>query len=208
MKKVQFSTVAATIVVCAALVCSTAARASTTVDFTFNGYGGVKATGYFTYSSSNTDIGYGDLSAFYLHFNTTGDAWGMYNGELRPFGGLYWGPTDALNTNLYFDYNTVTHQFVEDATGRLLWATNIFDDIGYFIGRDLHTFINGQPYKYLDDINYTITPPNGSASWSDITYSVVTPLPAALPLFATGAGLIGLLGWRRKRKAAAAIVAA
>ena len=33
--------------------------------------------------------------------------------------------------------------------------------------------------------------------------SGVTPLPAALPLFATGAGVIGLLGWRRKRKAAA-----
>ena len=29
------------------------------------------------------------------------------------------------------------------------------------------------------------------------------PLPAALPLFATGLGALGLLGWRRKRKAAA-----
>jgi hypothetical protein len=28
-----------------------------------------------------------------------------------------------------------------------------------------------------------------------------TPLPAALPLFATGLGSLGLLGWRRKRKA-------
>jgi hypothetical protein len=27
------------------------------------------------------------------------------------------------------------------------------------------------------------------------------PLPAALPLFATGLGALGLLGWRRKRKA-------
>ena len=30
-----------------------------------------------------------------------------------------------------------------------------------------------------------------------------TPLPAALPLFATGLGVMGLLGWRRKRKALA-----
>jgi hypothetical protein len=29
------------------------------------------------------------------------------------------------------------------------------------------------------------------------------PLPAALPLFASGLGALGLLGWRRKRKAAA-----
>ena len=28
-----------------------------------------------------------------------------------------------------------------------------------------------------------------------------TPLPAALPLFATGLGALGVLGWRRKRKA-------
>jgi PEP-CTERM motif len=30
-----------------------------------------------------------------------------------------------------------------------------------------------------------------------------TPLPSALPLFASGLGALGLLGWRRKRKAAA-----
>jgi len=31
----------------------------------------------------------------------------------------------------------------------------------------------------------------------------LVPLPAALPLFATGVGALGLLGWRRKRKAQA-----
>ena len=35
-----------------------------------------------------------------------------------------------------------------------------------------------------------------------------TPLPAALPLFATGLGALGVLGWRRKRKNAAAVAAA
>lgn len=35
-----------------------------------------------------------------------------------------------------------------------------------------------------------------------------TPLPAALPLFATGLGALGLFGWRRKRKSTAAIAAA
>lgn len=34
-----------------------------------------------------------------------------------------------------------------------------------------------------------------------------TPLPAALPLFATGLGAMGLLGWRRKRKDAVVAVA-
>lgn len=31
-----------------------------------------------------------------------------------------------------------------------------------------------------------------------------TPLPGALPLFATGLGALGLVAWRRKRKTAAA----
>jgi hypothetical protein len=43
---------------------------------------------------------------------------------------------------------------------------------------------------------------------TNITASAVSdaevPLPAALPLFATGLGALGLLGWRRKRKAQAA----
>jgi hypothetical protein len=40
-----------------------------------------------------------------------------------------------------------------------------------------------------------------------IEQELATPLPAALPLFATGLGALGLLGWRRKRKNAAALAA-
>jgi hypothetical protein len=36
------------------------------------------------------------------------------------------------------------------------------------------------------------------------TVTAVTPLPAALPLFASGLAGLGLLGWRRKKKAIAA----
>jgi hypothetical protein len=51
--------------------------------------------------------------------------------------------------------------------------------------------------KYLD-INLQIaTIANGSIS--------TTPLPVALPLFASGLGVMGMLDWRRKRKASAAI---
>jgi hypothetical protein len=38
----------------------------------------------------------------------------------------------------------------------------------------------------------------------DAVALTATPLPAALPLLATGLGAFGLLGWRRKRKAQAA----
>jgi hypothetical protein len=49
-------------------------------------------------------------------------------------------------------------------------------------------------------------------SVSNLTFSEVagvstTPLPAALPLFATGLGAMALFGWRRKRKNAATLAA-
>src|SRR3981081_2543027 len=52
----------------------------------------------------------------------------------------------------------------------------------------------------LRDAGFAITLVNGTVS--------ATPLPAALPLFATGLGAMGLLGLWRKRKAAAKAMAA
>ncbi|HLH98023.1 MAG TPA: hypothetical protein VKW08_23195 [Xanthobacteraceae bacterium] len=47
---------------------------------------------------------------------------------------------------------------------------------------------------------------NGSITNLDLTVNeTVTPLPAAFPLFATGLGVIGLVGWNRKRKAREAL---
>jgi hypothetical protein len=42
----------------------------------------------------------------------------------------------------------------------------------------------------------------------DLPLSSAVPLPAALPLFASGLGAMGLFGWRRKRKKAVANAAA
>jgi hypothetical protein len=60
------------------------------------------------------------------------------------------------------------------------------------------------------DISWEITPPGGTAVTTGIgrpagdviatAATTATPLPAALPLFATGIGGLGLLAWRRKRK--------
>ena len=49
--------------------------------------------------------------------------------------------------------------------------------------------------------------PSGGAAVDDLSFTsanfTATPLPSALPLFATALGALGLLGWRRKRKAQA-----
>jgi hypothetical protein len=52
-------------------------------------------------------------------------------------------------------------------------------------------------------VNWQGVPLQGEVILGGGTDVVVTPLPATLPLFATGLGALGLLGWRRKRKAAA-----
>jgi hypothetical protein len=46
---------------------------------------------------------------------------------------------------------------------------------------------------------------NNDVSGTQLIAATATPLPAPLPLFATGLGGLGLLGWRRKRKNTAAI---
>jgi len=55
---------------------------------------------------------------------------------------------------------------------------------------------NANSYTIIYVINdFTGSPP------SAVQIATATPLPAALPLFAAGLGAMGLLGWRRKRKA-------
>jgi len=65
--------------------------------------------------------------------------------------------------------------------------------------------------KVSDSIFYAFFDDGGAGPDKDFDDMVVrivdppiaTPLPGALPLFATGLGVLGLLGWRRKRKVAA-----
>ena len=57
-------------------------------------------------------------------------------------------------------------------------------------------FIGGVCHKSGTIFAYSV--PQQVGTW-DVTVSA-TPLPAALPLFATGLGTLGVIGWRKKRK--------
>lgn len=59
---------------------------------------------------------------------------------------------------------------------------------------DVHT---GLPAGDVDFFVSTFVGPTNWPAFEDAQ----TPVPAALPLFASGLGVIGLFGWRRKRKA-------
>jgi hypothetical protein len=62
-----------------------------------------------------------------------------------------------------------------------------------------------------DDFGFIFSPFDETisniATVSIVVTPTATPLPAALPLFASGLGVMGLFGWRRKRKAADALAA-
>jgi hypothetical protein len=80
---------------------------------------------------------------------------------------------------------------------------NSLGDLGDFVGP------NDGPYPCLIQ-SWEVCGPTDSFVVGSVEYQMLesigydpTPLPAALPLFATGLGALGLLGWRRKRKAQA-----
>jgi hypothetical protein len=83
---------------------------------------------------------------------------------------------------------------------------NVPDPNGYSIA--LGGGAGGTDYSVQLQLVTDNDPTNDISLTSAALGAVVTPLPAALPLFATGLGSFGLFGWRRKRKNAAAIAAA
>jgi hypothetical protein len=84
-----------------------------------------------------------------------------------------------------------------------LYTITMYSEIIVLNTFGMHAYSSVDPY-FIPPPGYTldISPGIGNSPLPQ------TPLPAALPLFATGLGALGLLGWRRKRKNAAAIAAA
>jgi hypothetical protein len=74
---------------------------------------------------------------------------------------------------------------------------------------NIYSVFSGEAYiYYLSTFNPdgTLYNPGDPGIFASVVAE--TPLPAALPLFASGLGAMGLFGWRRKRKIAAALAAA
>jgi PEP-CTERM motif len=72
----------------------------------------------------------------------------------------------------------------------------------------LNTTVAGT-YDDVLTLDFTYTPTTGPTQIVEVTYTLdatvgTTPIPAALPLFATGLGVLGLFVWRQKRKLVAA----
>ncbi len=96
--------------------------------------------------------------------------------------------TDNLGDTTSFAVNTGDFPGTQHGIfGSVIFASVLPSTLG--ISTSGFASILGGPATVDYSINISL--PNGA---------YVTPLPAALPLFATGLGALGLLGWRRKRR--------
>ena len=98
--------------------------------------------------------------------------------------------------------DTVTDSIVMNPTDGTL-SLSLFN--GMFTYTPNSNFFGVDMFKYAILDETTNTTSNTATVTIVVNQAIVstTPLPAALPLFATGLGAMGLFGWRRKRKAQA-----
>jgi hypothetical protein len=104
------------------------------------------------------------------------------------------------------------NSFTVDATGTLLTAGNFSSTVTFAPNTTLFLSLTRAPGTDVAGIAQRFTSPISvtddifnATDFGKLDYVAQssTPLPATLPLFATGLGALGLLDWRRKRKAAA-----
>ena len=100
--------------------------------------------------------------------------------------------------------------FAATGTGAMVVLFDAVSEIAVPIGYSSDTLLSDTAiYDTATFASLGVTPGTYVWTWgtgADQSFTLeigTTPLPAALPLFATGLGALGLLGWRRKRKAAA-----
>jgi len=104
------------------------------------------------------------------------------------------GPIDLASLNWSLDGGTYWLVAVADAASQLAWQEQANTGFTWAF-----TFTGDGTSGW----NSTAFLPVPMALISDTATAPTTPLLATLPLFATGLGAFGLLGWRRKKRAAA-----
>ena len=143
---------------------------------------------------------YSDLSVgtvYNLAGFTLGPISGSYDLVVRY--GIWGGLAQQVDIALTFDGTTLTPTIIDTGAYYTPPLSASFD-----VSSLVHSGLNTLSVDGVNDSG----PVSGVGSYAIGPVPAATPLPAALPLFATGLGALGLLGWRRNRKNAAAIAAA
>ena len=157
---------------------------------------------YFTDVSVTLDFGIGPKSNFGIAYGGTSQSFSQ--AFTYPTAGNY-NPGYSYAANYaeqYFYYVQQSYYqksgYTSDYSCNYLILCHRWVDTSHWVDTSYWTVLTA---------NFTATGSGSGALTVDTlaaATSTETPLPAALPLFASGAGVLGLLGWRRKRKAVAA----
>jgi hypothetical protein len=143
---------------------------------------------------------------------STLDALGGY--DILSISGAVSGPTSGAITGLFNNPGQPSQGTYYDASGlgwnydNILFPSSVpFDNNGPLFSFGSGIFAN----LYSVGSTFYLSVDNPTAYWNPGDLGTLqvsqTPIPAALPLFATGLGLVALFGWLRKRKAAALLAA-
>jgi hypothetical protein len=106
-------------------------------------------------------------------------------------GTLAWTLSDIsiAGSNAYFNKGGVTTLFLQSTT--------------YGGENSIYLYYNGSnvlgTVGISNNLDASFYSSNVTGSGLGVEYPIATPLPAALPLFITGLGALGLLTWRRRR---------
>jgi hypothetical protein len=158
-------------------------------------------SGFIQTDGTTGPITAGNITGFDLHLNDGISAFeliGQQNGVPNSQVSSDQGNLSVVANNMFFNFSGLSGFLLFEAFA----SPNQFLCFGAVgectsSGSAIALFAGGQTVSAAQSGNTLIG-----------TAVTATPLPAALPLFATGLAMTGLLGWRKKRKAAAALAAA
>ena len=166
------------------------------------------ATTYYFEFTNTLGTGGGEIAG-----TVTGELDGSVSGSTFTATGVFIDSYPSgleLGTSQLSGTATAQNSFPLDSSGNIIssdaefLSENVSGGAG---GNDLCINVCSSPYntELRNVFSGLFVATNEAVTFSDAPFA--TPIPAALPLFAGGLGAMGLLGWRRKRKAAAAAAA-